>query len=447
MLEYWKGTKPTSSVNQGEYIRVNIDITPTILIVEDSPTQATIIRRSLKQEGYNVVAAKNGVEGLETLENHEVDLIVCDVEMPRMNGYEFSKRVKTSEEYSHLPIIIVTSLDDPKALIKGVATGADNYLTKPFDDETLLCKVREMLDRPIEGNYFEDPESVSIKGEEFDIFTSKEHILKFLLTTYENVLRQNKELKKTDKQLSKMNKQLEINRNELEDLLYNIMPESIAESLMAYGSVDPIRSDEVSVMFTDFVSFSDYADTLSPDDLVENLSIYFDYFDRIAEKYGLEKIKTIGDSYMFATGIPDENGTHAIDCVLAGLEILEFIQDRKESSGPDRPAWDVRIGINSGPAVAGVIGKKRFAFDIWGATVNYASRMETHGEIDRVNISQSTYDYVKDIFDCTSHGEYSTGNGKINMYLVNGLKNSLKSEKENKTYNRTFYRMYKGMQE
>jgi adenylate cyclase len=205
-----------------------------------------------------------------------------------------------------------------------------------------------------------------------------------------------------------------------ETLLLNILPKQIAEELKANGKAEAKHFNEVTVMFTDFKNFTQIAEKLSPTDLVTELDTIFAAFDNIISKHRLEKIKTIGDSYMCAGGLPVPGDTHAIDAVNAALEIREFIRQhirKRRDEGKD--PFEIRIGIHSGPVVAGIVGKIKFAYDIWGDTVNLASRMESSGEPGRINISGSTYDLVKDQFHCTHRGKIKAKNkGEVDMYFV-----------------------------
>lgn len=206
-----------------------------------------------------------------------------------------------------------------------------------------------------------------------------------------------------------------------DELLLNILPSEVAEELKQKGSADAKLFDEVTVMFTDFKGFTQISEKLSPSELVAEIHTCFIAFDSIITKYGIEKIKTIGDSYMAAGGLPSSNKTHAMDVVNASLEIQEFMRnynEEKELAG--KLSFTVRIGIHTGPVVAGIVGIKKFAYDIWGDTVNTASRMESSGEIGKVNISGSTYDLVKGEFRCTHRGKVQAKNkGEIDMYFVN----------------------------
>ncbi|MCX6231989.1 MAG: adenylate/guanylate cyclase domain-containing protein [Bacteroidetes bacterium] len=208
-----------------------------------------------------------------------------------------------------------------------------------------------------------------------------------------------------------------------EKLLLNILPYEVAEELKAKGSADAKLIDEVTVLFTDFKGFTLMSEQLTPRELVKDIHECFSAFDQIMEKFGLEKIKTIGDSYMAAGGLPNPNTTHATDAINAALEILHFIEAGKANKIKiGAPYFEIRIGIHTGPVVAGIVGVKKFAYDIWGDTVNLASRMESSGVVGKVNISGSTYELVKDKFNCTYRGKVEAKNkGEVDMYFVNNI--------------------------
>ena len=217
-------------------------------------------------------------------------------------------------------------------------------------------------------------------------------------------------------QKQKDNKKIAEEKQKSDDLLLNILPHEVAEELKEKGKTSAKHYDEVSVLFTDFVSFTANSEKLGVQEVLNELNICFTEFDRIMEKNGLEKIKTIGDAYLAVSGLPVSNEQHAKNAVNAGLEILEFIEKRKKQS-PN--TLDIRIGVHSGPVIAGIVGVKKFAYDIWGDTVNTAARMEQNSAKGKLNISGSTYDLVKEKFTCEYRGKIETkGKGALDMYFV-----------------------------
>ena len=214
--------------------------------------------------------------------------------------------------------------------------------------------------------------------------------------------------------------QIRAQEQRTEALLLNILPAPIAEELRSTGEVTPHHFDDVTVCFTDFVGFTLSSEKLPAKELVAHLHRYFTEFDKIVARYGLEKLKTIGDAYMFVAGLPEESEAHATNAVLAAMEILACAMEMSAAEGG--MPWKLRVGLHSGPVVAGVVGVKKFAFDIWGDTVNLASRMESSGVPNRVNISAATYARVKDVIACEARGPIRTKDGRdLAMYFANGL--------------------------
>lgn len=226
--------------------------------------------------------------------------------------------------------------------------------------------------------------------------------------------------RRTTMQLSTKNKIIEEERRRSEELLLNILPLELANELKASGSAQARNYEQVTVLFTDFKDFTKISERLSPKHLVDEIDYCFRAFDDIVGKYNIEKIKTIGDAYLCAGGIPIANTHDPLKVVRAALEIQQFMEKIKnERDGTDKPYFEIRIGIHTGPLVAGVVGSKKFAYDIWGDTVNTAARMEQNSEPGKVNISEATFNLVKSHFRCTHRGKlYAKNKGEVEMYFI-----------------------------
>jgi len=225
---------------------------------------------------------------------------------------------------------------------------------------------------------------------------------------------------KTNKLLNAQNEIILKEQKRSDELLLNILPAQTALELKEKGSAEPKSFENVTVLFSDFKNFTQISERMTAAELVREINYYYSAFDLIIEKFNIEKIKTIGDSYMCAAGIPIENMSHPEDTIFAALDIIDFVLNEKlKREKEERPFFEIRIGIHTGPVVAGIVGTKKFAYDIWGDTVNIASRMETGGEEGRVNISGYTFDLVKNKFLCTYRGKVRAKNkGEIDMYFV-----------------------------
>jgi len=241
-----------------------------------------------------------------------------------------------------------------------------------------------------------------------------------LLSVVLERVRAGEKLLRANQELERRHQQVEQQKRVSESLLLNILPGEIADELRATGMVSPKYFEDVTILFTDFVGFTLSTEKLAAEELVELLHDYFTAFDRIVARYHLEKMKTIGDSYMCLSGLPVRNPAHPVDTVMAAFEMLHAVQERAR---PDRPAqWKIRIGIHTGPVIAGVVGINKFAFDIWGDTVNYSSRMEASGQANRINLSERTFSRVKDFFDCEYRGKVLTKEKReLDMYFANGI--------------------------
>ncbi|GIX42698.1 MAG: hypothetical protein KatS3mg129_2431 [Leptospiraceae bacterium] len=248
----------------------------------------------------------------------------------------------------------------------------------------------------------------------------------------------NQELLETTKELYNSNKQVR-------ELLLNIFPEKIAVELETNKYVEPRYFSNVSVLFADFTNFTQIADKISPKELIDLLNFWFSIFDDIVEKYKLTKIKTIGDAYMCVGGLPEENFSHPVDICLCALEMRKVIKEIPFLLSDEfKPLWNLRIGIHTGSVIAGVIGKTRFTYDVWGDTVNLSSRLEHSSEPGKINISKSLYDKINSFFDCSYRGRiYVKGKGEIDMYYLESIKEEYSQNNEGIIPNNLFWEKYK----
>lgn len=223
--------------------------------------------------------------------------------------------------------------------------------------------------------------------------------------------------------INKRTEDLIIEKEKSEALLANILPKNTADEILAKGKATKTKFNFVTVLFSDIQGFTQIAEEMNPEVLIDELDKFFFHFDSVVEKYRIEKIKTIGDAYMCAGGIPEKNRTNPIEVILAALEMQQYMTKLKESSVlHGLKYWDIRIGIHTGTVIAGVVGHKKLSYDIWGDTVNTASRMETTGEAGKINISGTTYEFVKDFFVCQHRGKMPVKyKGELDMYFVNGI--------------------------
>lgn len=260
-----------------------------------------------------------------------------------------------------------------------------------------------------------------LKRTEEELIEKNDH----LLSIAEHLEKANELLDDQRNQIESQKASLEEEMQKSENLLHAILPATTAHQLKKKGFVKPKKFKEASVMFADFVGFSRISSMYEEiEDLLDVLGFYFEKFDEITTQHYLEKIKTIGDCYMCVGGVPQTNKSHPFDAVIAALKMQKFVEEQAIKCQDDgRPVWRIRIGIHTGPLAGGVIGKKRFAYDIWGDTVNLASRMETASDPGMVNVSQATHEYIKNYIDCNYRGKFPAKNiGEIDMFYVQRIK-------------------------
>lgn len=370
-----------------------------ILIVDDQRTQSLGLSQLLKQLGYSdLLTAASAQEAYQHLRFHTlisgpvtcaVDIILMDVNMPGVSGIEACAHIKSNAAWRDIPIIMVTTSAETQDLSDAFNAGAMDYIQKPPVRDELNVRVRSAL---------------KLKYE-MDERKKREYDLDILNDQLESALRD----------LANQHMQLALERERAEKLLLNILPAPIAARLKDGEQVIADHFEEVTVLFVDIENFTPLASSMPPDRLVDMLNGIFSVFDAIVEKHGLEKIKTMGDAYMAVGGLPIPSREHAEAVANAALEMLAEFPHLTEDN------LRLRIGIHTGPVVAGVIGKKKFNYDLWGDTVNIASRMQSHGQPDRIQVTARTYEHLMDMFDLQPRGEIEVrGKGVMQTYLLQG---------------------------
>jgi len=392
-----------------------------ILIVEDSPTQALQLASMLEKQGYETQIAVDGNSALEALNEVSVDLILSDIVMPGISGYEFCKKIKTQNSTKDLPVILVSGFTNPMEIIYAIECGAENFTSKPFQVEVLLKRIKDVLVRTdLKKNNMENINEIYFMGSTFNLISNPKRALELLLSSFEDTVRINTDLQENKEILQEERIILGKEQERSEVLLLNILPKDIAERLKNSREVIADKYSDISILFADIVGYTKIAMNYSAQELVSILNTIFSKFDDLVEKFGVEKIKTVGDAYMVASGLPKPRPDHAKALANLAIEMLEQLAQFDVEYGK---SFHMRIGINSGSAVAGVIGHKKFLYDIWGDTVNIASRMESHGLPDCIQVSNNTYQLIKDDFLFENRGEiYMKGKGMMTCYFLKGRK-------------------------
>jgi class 3 adenylate cyclase/CheY-like chemotaxis protein len=398
-----------------------------ILAVDDEPDMEALIsqrfRKQIKENKFEFVFARNGNEALEKLEEHsEIALVLTDINMPGMDGLTLLSKIK--EKKIPVQSLVISAYGDLKNIRTAMNQGAFDFLIKPIDFQDFEIT----LNKTIENVLFVAKSlqnEIQLNQEIAEKLIAQEELLLQLkenatIISEQNVMLEAKVQERTQELLLK-NEIISQERDKSDKLLLNILPFEIAQELKEFGTTQAKHFDEVTVMFTDFKDFTKIAALMTPEALVAEIDTCFKAFDEIINKYQIEKIKTIGDSYMVAAGLPMANKTHAFDIINAAKEIQLFMQEHIKSNeyAGVNGLGQLRIGVHTGPIVAGVVGIKKFAYDIWGDAVNIASRMESYGEPGKINISGTTYALVQEQFNCTYRGEIAVKNkGDIGMYFV-----------------------------
>lgn len=341
----------------------------TILIVEDSPVNRKILSEMLIRNGHTILTAVSGETAVSLTEKVQPDLIILDIMLPGMDGYATCAQLKNKAATADIPIIFISALDATEDKLGGFKAGGVDYITKPFQPAEVLARIHTHL-----------------------------------------------RLCHLQRKLEEQNRQLEVEKQKSEALLRNVLPRRISMELMETGSCVPQLFPETTVCFADIVDFTAASALLPPERIIKELNDIFTGFDKIILDNSCERMKTIGDAYLFVCGIPETNDRHAHQVALSALAMVDFLQQRNRTS---EQTWTIRIGMHSGPVVGGVVGTEKYLYDIFGDTVNIAARMEELGQPMEVNVSSASFDLLQDHFLFHDRKKLEIkGKGKQTMYTL-----------------------------
>ena len=346
-----------------------------VLVADDDPLNRELLKRALESEGCEVTAVDDGMQVLRHLreDSSEFDLLLLDVMMPGMDGYDVLSYVKGDSRLAHLPVIVISAIDDLSSIVKCIELGADDYLTKPFDPVLLRARITSSLGRKRQAD---------------------------LERRYLRLL--------------------EDEEARADRLILNILPSDVARRLKGGETLIADGIEDVSVLFADLVGFTALAAGQTPSETVTLLNNIVTRFDQLSISFGLEKIKTIGDAYLAVGGIGEpRDPDHLEASVRMAIAML------REVSAVDA-SLQLRVGIHVGPVVAGIIGTHKFSYDIWGDTVNVASRMESHGAPGQIHVSDNVFERLCSRFSFEHRGKTQLKNrGAMETYFVEGPRRSV----------------------
>jgi class 3 adenylate cyclase/ActR/RegA family two-component response regulator len=342
-----------------------------LLVVDDNASNRDLLCRQLIHEGHAVTVAESGLRALELLERGAFDLILLDLLMPDMNGFEVLSRIKADKRWQAIPVIMISGLQETEAVARCIEAGADDYLSKPFNSVLLRARIYASLER----------------------WRWRTRELAYL-------------------------REIEAEKERADSLLRNILPAQIISRLNGGETVIADRFEDATILFADLVGFTPAAAHIPPARIVQHLNHIFSSFDALASRLGIEKIKTIGDAYMAASGLPNPCPDHAEVMAELALGMIEMLQHLEEGD----PSFAIRIGIHTGPVVAGIIGQHKFIYDVWGDTVNVASRLESHGLPNRIQVSGITRRRLAHRFAFEPRGSITLkGRGRMKTFLLKGI--------------------------
>ncbi|MCU0427145.1 MAG: response regulator [Candidatus Kapabacteria bacterium] len=346
---------------------------PSLLIVDDSMTNLSMLKNILNKEMFDLTLVADGNAALDIVAERPPDIILLDIILPDIDGYEVCKEIKSVPETEDIPVIFMSGMNDTDAIVKGFSSGGADYVIKPFQKEEIIARLKF----------------------HYELYNIRRNQHKYIA-------------------------QVQHEREKSDHLLKSILPEAIAERLKKGEGSIADGLPNVSVMFADIVGFTKLSARVSPQELVEMLNVVFSAFDTLTQNLGLEKIKTIGDAYMVAGGLLNSRKDHLAAMAHLGLQMTEEIKRCSEFLNVD---LSIRIGLHCGEATAGVIGQNKFAYDLWGDSVNTASRMESHGEPGRVHCSEAVFEALEEEFLFEKRGEIEIkGKGTMQTYFLEGVR-------------------------
>lgn len=339
-----------------------------ILIVDDEPYNLDYLQQELEDLGHQVTTAVNGQEALRQITATPPDLMLLDIMMPQMDGFQVLNHLRAHPSQRNLPVIIISAINDVASIAKGIQLGAEDFLPKPFDPIILKARIAACLEK----KRLRDREILHLQ-------------------------------------------QIEAERKRANDLLHVILPEAIISELKATNTVKPRYYPNVAILFADIVDFTPYCNFHTPEEVFHNLQELFEAYEELALRYELQKIKTIGDAFMASAGLLKAVENPVLNCVQCGLEMIAIANNLS-------PAWQIRVGVHIGPVMAGVVGHRQYSFDVWGDTVNTAQRLESHGTVNAVNLSANSWEQVNGRFaGASSENVLVKGKGTLEIIHIPAL--------------------------
>lgn len=349
------------AVSDGDDDAGQAPITGRLLIVDDNPTNREILRRRLELQGHEIEEACDGLQALAMLHERAYDLVLLDIIMPQLNGLDVLVRMKGSEALRSIPVIMISALDETDIVVRCIKLGAEDYLSKPFNPVFLKARIGACLEKRL------------------------------------------------------LAEQIRREKQRADELLHVILPHEIVRELKATNAVTPRRYDNVAVLFADIVNFTPYCERNPPEMVVHQLQELVVAWEDSALRHNVEKIKTIGDAFMAASGLLNKAAEPVLNCIRCGLELIAITRDH-------HPDWDLRVGVHCGQVVAGILGHRQYLFDLWGDTVNTAARMESHGVPGCVTLSAQAWKHVEGQCRGTSMGCVPVkGKGQLQIVRFDGF--------------------------